>query len=285
MPDGNGPEMPEGPETPDNPPAPDDVTRRIPRTDPISRLRAQGIEVYELAVVSEPSKLTPAGDSVVVESEAIEIAEPALIEASEEITVSEAPVGAIEAPVEIIQAPSIEAETAAAKAAPAEEYEADEDSVVELAAPPMLPVAKIAAPVAKPARLAPPVAAKVDQPVSFQKPQPKLEPPRSMVRQAAPRRAAQQQKPAPQAARPAPVTSGEVAYVDARNGTIHLKFPRNAVMPVGTKMTVFHEYFTGRSALGEIQVVQSSQGAAIARPVGLAKVWKIARGDEAVMNR
>ena len=255
MPQNGGPEVgPEVPETPDNPPVPDDVTR-LPQTDVIARLRAQGIEVHELVVAPAPTQLAPTSEAVV------EIVEPALIEDS------------IEQPIEISEE-TIEV-AAPVEAAPIEE---DYEGVVELAAPPMLPVTRLAAAPAQPAKLAAPVAANADKQVSFQKAPAKaqLQMPRSMARQTPVAQPQAQQKR---------VARGQVAHVDARNGVVHLQFGGNASMPVGTKLTVFHDYLTGRAALGEIEVVQSSAGAAIARPVGLAKVWKIARGDEAIAHR
>lgn len=157
-----------------------------------------------------------------------------------------------------------------------EEFAVEEnyEGVVELAAPPSLPVTRVAA--SQSARLSAPQPTRIDHSVSFQQ-------------TPAPQMAASVPAAAPVAASALAaatnVRSGQVAYVDSTSGVIHLQFGHKAVMPIGTKLTVYHDYITGRAEMGQLEVVQTSEGAAIARPVGLAKVWKIAKGDEAFVTR
>jgi hypothetical protein len=155
---------------------------------------------------------------------------------------------------------------AAEQYAPEENYE----GIVELAVPPSLPVQQ--APVrqvavTKPATLQAPQPTRVDQSVSYQ-------------RSVAPQAAAPQAAPAARSVR-----GGEVAHVDASNGVIHLQFAGQTEVPAGTKLTIYHDYLTGPASLGQLEIVRTAPGAAIARPIGTAKTWKIAQGDQAVINR
>jgi len=78
--------------------------------------------------------------------------------------------------------------------------------------------------------------------------------------------------------------SGTVDHVDLAEGTAQVGFETDHELRLGARLKVYHEYFfTGKYAVGELEVVASSPGCAIVRPVGWTQLEKIARGDEALV--
>jgi hypothetical protein len=89
--------------------------------------------------------------------------------------------------------------------------------------------------------------------------------------------------PAERTAAPNPTFArGVVESIDGANALLHVHFEGAQEAPVGARMIVYHEYLVGRTRLGQVEVVQSWQGAATMRPVDGAMFNKIRRGDEVV---
>jgi hypothetical protein len=107
----------------------------------------------------------------------------------------------------------------------------------------------------------------------------------------APQAAAQQVAPrqiVAQAARPQ--TTFEkfgpaiAASVDTRNNQATINFPNGDTVPVGSILRGYHAYaFTGKQAVGDFTVIQSTAGFAIIRAHGATKLNKLMTGDELVV--
>lgn len=95
---------------------------------------------------------------------------------------------------------------------------------------------------------------------------------------------AEQAPPARQPqARPAPSQLGPAvaASVDLRNNQAMVNFPQGDQVRVGTILRGYHTYaFTGKQAVGEFVVIQSTPGFAIVRPHGVTKLNKLVSGDQ-----
>lgn len=87
----------------------------------------------------------------------------------------------------------------------------------------------------------------------------------------------------PQPAGLAPVferAKGLVAHVDAANRRVELHIHGDKTLRVGSTLKVYHEFLTGRVPTAVLEVVESSPGYALARPVRQGRMPHVARGDE-----
>jgi len=74
------------------------------------------------------------------------------------------------------------------------------------------------------------------------------------------------------------------ASVDTRNNQATISFPNGDTVPVGSILRGYHAYaFTGKQAVGDFVVIQSTAGFAIVRPHGSTKLTKLVTGDDLVV--
>lgn len=72
---------------------------------------------------------------------------------------------------------------------------------------------------------------------------------------------------------------GKIEAVDARNSAVSVQLERSVVLPVGTRMVVFHRYVMGKLAsVAEFEVVGGSAGNCVVRPVGSPSVSRATVG-------
>jgi hypothetical protein len=72
---------------------------------------------------------------------------------------------------------------------------------------------------------------------------------------------------------------GVVRRVDTSTGLIHMEFERRGKVSTGTTVDVVHEFLLGPQQAGELTVVKSSPGFAVARVNSVTRIGHIARGD------
>jgi hypothetical protein len=79
-----------------------------------------------------------------------------------------------------------------------------------------------------------------------------------------------------------PVLPGRatVDRVDPAERLAYVTFDASAAVPEGVRAEVFHRFVLGRSSVGHYEVVQSSEGVAVLRPLGPSRIASVARGDE-----
>ncbi len=73
---------------------------------------------------------------------------------------------------------------------------------------------------------------------------------------------------------------GVVQRVDPTTGLIHLEFPGDRRAGADSKAEVFHKFLLGSELTGELTIVRSSPGYAVARSENVTRRGHIARGDE-----
>lgn len=75
--------------------------------------------------------------------------------------------------------------------------------------------------------------------------------------------------------------TARVTAVDAKRQAVRLALPEGTRAEVGTVVHVHHRFLLSMGRVADLEVVSSSNGFAVARPVEGTKLGKIARGDDA----
>ncbi len=73
--------------------------------------------------------------------------------------------------------------------------------------------------------------------------------------------------------------SGQIDRVNSLSGVVSVSFADNPIVLVGTRLQVKHRNLFGSSVLGEVEVVSSQGGIAIAQAVGDIRLSEVSRGD------
>jgi hypothetical protein len=98
---------------------------------------------------------------------------------------------------------------------------------------------------------------------------------------AAPQQIAAQPRPQPTFEQYGPAVA---ASVDLRNNQATISFPNGDTVPVGSILRGYHNYaFSGKQAVGDFIVIQSTAGFAIVRAHGTTKLNKLITGDDLIV--
>ena len=73
---------------------------------------------------------------------------------------------------------------------------------------------------------------------------------------------------------------GVVERVDVANGFVTIQIDKDAEVPVGAKINVFHRYLLGEQLVAMIEVVHSSKSSISARSIDRGPLTNVSRGDQ-----
>jgi hypothetical protein len=73
---------------------------------------------------------------------------------------------------------------------------------------------------------------------------------------------------------------GVVERVDMANGFVTVEMDKDAEVPVGTRLNVFHRYLLGEQLVAVIEIVHSSKNSVNARSVDRGPLANVSRGDQ-----